>query len=325
MERDLKFDLTIEPNALLCPNPQEFYSRAYLTRNIEGNFRLLPGIKYKTKVAIDEFGRVSFPSDCDWDNTKVADNNLGAMDIDVTPISGLSEICQFDAETAFFSNMIQQGSNHSNFTPQMFMTEYFNAFAAKLAEEQELTMWQGDTALAGTTFLSNADGFNKKLLASATAATADDVVGITGVPINKGNVIAEMSNVYQALKKTILHKTEDLRWYMSPNVAAAYLEAVAENNTILYTTMNPELTWLGRIKIVIQDGMADNEMVLTRYQNLIYAFDALKDDSTSLKAIDLRETVAEPKLRTRVDMKIGFFLAEKTKDEIVYYSPNVPV
>lgn len=323
MERDLKFDLTIDANALLCPNPQEFYSRAYLTRNIEGNFRLLPGVKYKTKIAIDEFGRVSYPSNCNWDAAEVSENNLGAMDVDVTAISGLSEICQFDAETAFFSNLIQQGSNHSNFTPQMFMTEYFNAFAAKLAEEQELTMWQGDTGLASTTFLSNADGFNKKLLASVTSGTADDVVGVSGVPITKANIIAEMSKVYQSLKKTILHKTEDLRWYMAPNVAAAYLEAVAENNTILYTTMNPELTWLGRIKIVIQDGMSDDEMVLTRYQNLIYAFDALKDDSTSLKAIDLRETVAEPTLRTRVDMKIGFFLAEKTKDEIVYYSPSI--
>ena len=325
MARELRFDLNVAANALLCPNPNEFYSRAYLDKNIEGNFRLLPDVKYKTKIANNEFDRVLRASTCSWDSANVANSNLDAMDIDVDDVSIMAQICQFDAEKAFFSNMIQSGSNHSNFTPQMFMTEYWKSLAAKAAEETALIMWQGDKALdPAVTFLAETDGFNKKLLASATAGTADDVVGITGVAITKANIIAEMSKVYQSLKKTILHKTDDLRWYMAPNVAAAYLEAVAENNTILYTTMNPELTWLGRIKIVIQDGMADNEMVLTRYQNLIYAFDALRDGE-ELKAIDLRGSVAEPTLRTRADLKMGFFLAEKTKNEIVYYSPSVPV
>ncbi len=49
--KKLKYDLTVDANALLCPNPQEFYSRAYLTSEIADNFRTLPGIKTETKLA----------------------------------------------------------------------------------------------------------------------------------------------------------------------------------------------------------------------------------------------------------------------------------
>jgi hypothetical protein len=40
--RNLKFDLDVETNALLCPNPDEFYSKAYLTEDIADNYRTLP-------------------------------------------------------------------------------------------------------------------------------------------------------------------------------------------------------------------------------------------------------------------------------------------
>ena len=51
MSRKLRFDLTVESNALLCPNPQEFYSKAYISENIVDNFRTLAGIKTATKIA----------------------------------------------------------------------------------------------------------------------------------------------------------------------------------------------------------------------------------------------------------------------------------
>jgi hypothetical protein len=56
MERKLKFDLDIENNALLCPNPNEFYSRAYLTADVADTYRALPGIKSRTRLANIAFG-----------------------------------------------------------------------------------------------------------------------------------------------------------------------------------------------------------------------------------------------------------------------------
>jgi hypothetical protein len=55
MMRNLKFDLDVDTNALLCPNPDEFYSKAYLTEDIADNYRTLPGIKSATKLGKRDF------------------------------------------------------------------------------------------------------------------------------------------------------------------------------------------------------------------------------------------------------------------------------
>lgn len=320
-EIEAKFDLTVETNALLCPNPREFYRRAYITDDVVGNFRMLPGIKSETKLANQSFDRALFASGCSWDDAKEASGTLDAIDITVCKLSALAEICQFDSEQAFFSELMKKGSNTGEIAPQMFLTEYWNALADLIQEETALIRWQGDTSLdPATTFLGECDGYEKKLLASVTAGTPDDVIGVAGSAITKSNVIDEIEKVYNALPTAVQHKTGDVRMYVSANVGAAYLLAVAQANTILYTTMNPELSWLGRIKIVIQEGMSDNTIVCTKFSNLIYAFDAL-NDGKDLRAVNLSASVAEPTLRTRANMKMGFHLSNK--NQIVYYSTDI--
>jgi hypothetical protein len=63
--------------------------------------------------------------------------------------------------------------------------------------------------------------------------------------------------------------------------------------------------------------MPDNTLVLTLKNNLIYSFDA-EGDSKALKAINLSDTTAEPVLRTRANMKVGFHYTNPT--EIVLYN-----
>ena len=64
--RNLKFDLDVDTNALLCPNPDEFYSKAYLTEDIADNYRTLPGIKSATKLANVAFGNILKASTCSF-------------------------------------------------------------------------------------------------------------------------------------------------------------------------------------------------------------------------------------------------------------------
>lgn len=312
MARELKFDLDIKSNALLCPNPQEYYSRAYIVPNFVDNVRILPNIKYKTKLAVNEFTRVLYPSSCKWEH--IADSELNAIDIDVCAVSSLTELCQFDLEQAFFSTSITSGSTGSDFTEAGFMAEYYNTLASKVSEEIALIAWQGDTGLViADDFLANCDGWEKKLLADT-----DVIKSASPVAVTKANVIDKISQVYNELPAKVRAKTDELRMYVSPNVASAYLEAVAENNTILYTTMNPELVYLGRIKIVEMMGMSDDTIVFTRFTNLIYACDAL-GDKDDVRTVNLKDTVAEPTLRTRTDMKMSFNIVNP--EEIVFYQP----
>jgi len=306
MNRKLKFDLDIETNALLCANPDEFYSRAYLTEDLVDNYRTLPGIKSATKLANVAFGNILRASNC---NFSAPTDSLDAIDIDVCPLSAMAQICQFDLEQSFVSLQMAQGSN-GDFTVASFMNYYWNEMSLKIQEDLELIRWQGDTTLVADPILGLCDGYLKKL------CNDGDVIGLPSTTVDSTNVIAEMTSVYTSLPAAVIRKKADLRFYVSANVAAAYELAAATGNTQTYVTLPLGLTFLG-VKIVVADGMPNDTMVLTLKSNLIYAFDG-EGDSKALKAVNLTDTVAEPYLRTRANMKVGFYYTNPT--EIVAYN-----
>lgn len=305
MNRKLKFDLDIETNALLCPNPNEFYSRAYITEDVVDNYRTLPGIKSATKLANVTFDTLLKASTC---NFTAPTDSLDAVDIDVCALSAMAQICQFDIEQSFLSLQMAQGSN-GDFTVASFMNYYWNEMSLQIQEEVELIRWQGDTTSVDPV-LSLCDGYLKGLLADAT------VVDVANTTVNVSNVLAEMTKVVVALPASVQRRKSELRFFVSSNVATAYEIAAASGNTQTYVTTPLALTFLG-IKLVVAEGLPNDTMVLTRKDNLIYAFDA-EGDAKALKAVNLSDTVAEPYLRTRANLKVGF--KHVNGNEIVLYS-----
>ena len=305
MNRKLKFDLDIETNALLCPNPNEFYSRAYITEDVVDNYRTLPGIKSATKLANVTFDDLLKASTC---NFSAPTDSLDAVDIDVCALSAMAQICQFDIEQSFLSLQMAQGSN-GDFTVASFMNYYWNEMSLKIQEEVELIRWQGDTTSLDPV-LSLCDGYLKGLLADAT------VVDVANTTSTVANVLAEMTKVVVALPARVQRRKSELRFFVSSNVATNYEIAAASGNTQTYVTTPLALTFLG-IKLVVAEGLPNDTMVLTRKENLIYAFDA-EGDAKALKAVNLSDTVAEPYLRTRANLKVGF--KHVNGAEIVLYS-----
>lgn len=295
MERKLKFDLEVEANALLCPNPNEFYGRAYLTADVADTYRALPGIKSKTKLANVAFGSILKASTC---NFEAPTDTLDAIEIDVCAFSAMAQICQFDLEQSFVALQMTQGSN-GDFSVPSFMNYYWGEMAKQIEEDIELIRWQGDT-LSENPLLALCDGHLKKLCAdSANLAYSN------GGAIDATNVIDNMTLVLNGLPATVKFKKADLRFRVSSNVAAAYEIAAASANTLTYVTLPLGLTFLG-IKVVVCEGMPDNTMVLSLKDDLVYAFDA-EGDAKALKAVNLTDTVAEPYIRTRANVKAGFF------------------
>ena len=306
MQRDLRFSLTIETNALLCPNPQEFYSRSYIDEQIVDNFRTLPGIKAATKLANVTFGQVTKASTCNFTAPTEA---LDAIDIDVTPTSIMAQICQFDVEQSFLALQMAKGSN-GDFTVQSFMQYYWMELANKAREERALRRWQGDTASVDVN-LALVDGHLKKLASDANVIDVDSA----GAASTVANVITEMTKVYQALPPEVRVKTAELRWFVSADIAGNYRLATASQNNVNNITTALGLTFLG-IKLVEDAGLPAATMVLTLKDNLIYVFDGEKDGE-ELKAINLADTVAEPYIRTRANQKEGYF--HTNGGEIVFY------
>ena len=308
MSKKLRFDLDIDATALLQANSEAFYSRAYLKEETVDNYRTLPGIKYKTKISNIVFGQVLQAENCAF----VASNDdLASVEIDVCSLSAMAEICQFDLEQSFVSLQMAKGSN-GDFTVASFMDYYWNEMALTIAENVEKLRWSGDTG-SGDASLALCDGIKKSLVADVA-----NVIDIAApVAITTGNVLAKLAEVYDAIPAAVLANQEDLRFYVSSPVAAAYRSAVAASNTQANLTQALDFTYLG-IKMVLCPGMLGlSTIVATLKDNLIYAFDA-EGDGKALRAINLADTVAEPVIRTRANMKVGFTHVNGT--EIVFYN-----
>jgi hypothetical protein len=306
MNRNLKFNLDIETNALLCANPDEFYSKAYLSSpDIANNFRTLPGIKSKTKLANVTFGSLLKESTC---NFTAPTDTLDAIDIDVCALSAMAQLCQFDLEQSFLALQMSQGSN-GDFTVASFMSYYWNEMAMVIGQDLELLRWQGNTA-SEDSLLSLCTGYLFPMFYDT------DIIGLYDGAITTANVLTVLESVVNAAPGTISRKKADLRLYVSTNVANAYELKAAQGNTQTYVTLPLGLTFLG-INVVVCEGMPDNTILLTLRTNLIYAFDA-EGDSKALRAVNLSDTVAEPYLRTRANMKAGFHYTNPS--EIVLYN-----
>ena len=303
--RNLKFDLDVDTNALLCPNPDEFYSKAYLTEDIADNYRTLPGIKSATKLANVTFGNLLAASNC---NFTAPTDNLDAVDIDVCALSAMSQICQFDLEQSFLALQMSQGSN-GDFTVASFMSYYWNEMANRIGNDLELIRWQGDTT-SEDAVLSLCDGYMKKLCADT------DVIGLYTDAITSSNVLARMTTVLQNSPAAVQALRGDLRLFVSSDVFVNYQIAAASGNTLTYVTAPLAPTFLG-IKIVLASGAPANTMVLALKTDLIYAFDA-EGDAKALKAVNLSDSVAEPYIRTRANLKAGFHYTNPS--QIVVYN-----
>jgi hypothetical protein len=308
MSRKLRFDLDIDATALLQANSEAFYSRAYLKEETVDNYRTLPGVKYKTKISNVVFGQVLQAENCAFN---ASNDDLASVEIDVCSLSAMAEICQFDLEQSFVSLQMAKGSN-GDFTVASFMDYYWNEMALTIAENVEKLRWSGDTG-SGDASLALCDGYKKSLVADVA-----NVIDIAApVAITTGNVLAKLAEVYDAIPAAVLANQEDLRFYVSSPVAAAYRSAVAASNTQANLTQALDFTYLG-IKMVLCPGMLGlSTIVATLKDNLIYSFDA-EGDGKALRAINLADTVAEPVIRTRANMKVGFTHVNGT--EIVFYN-----
>ena len=307
MSRKLRFDLDIDASALLQANSEAFYSRAYLNEEVVDNYRTLPGVKYKTKISTVTFGQVLQAENCGWN---ASTDDLSSVEIDVCGLSAMAEICQFSLEQSFVSLQMTKGSN-GDFTVASFMDFYWNEMAKTIAENIEKLRWLGDTESL-VPALALCDGYVKSLLADSAVIDIASPVAIT-----PSNVLAKLALVYAAIPAAVIANQEDLRIYVSTPVATAYRAAVAAANTQANLTQALDFSYLG-IKMVMCPGMGTtSKIVATLKGNLIYSFDA-EGDGKALRAINLADTVAEPVIRTRANMKVGF--THVNGAEIVFYN-----
>jgi hypothetical protein len=298
--RKLRFDLNIDASALLAPNAEAFYAQAYLgSTEITDNFRTLPGIKYKTKIGTVTFGTdLLATSPCNFPNLNTDD--LSSHEVDVCALSAMAQVCQFDLEQSFVSLQMAAGSN-GDFSVANFFNFYWSEMANAVNGQIESLRWQGNT-LSGNPQLALCDGYEKGFSAVGSGIIPYTMIG--GVNPTFANLLTNIQGAFALVPAAIASRTADLRIYLPTQLVNIYRLGVASGNTNAYITQDLALTYLG-IKIVLCPGMSNNKIVITLKDNLIFAFDG-EGDPSDLRAVNLADTVAEPVIRTRANMKVGF-------------------
>jgi hypothetical protein len=310
--RKLRFDLNNGAGATLTPNAESFYAQAYLgSSDIVDNFRTLPGVKFEVKIGTVTFGDILQPSTCAF---TAPTDELTAKLMSVCALSSMAQICQFDLEQSFVSLQMAAGSN-GDFSVANFMNFYWSEMANSINGSIESLRWQGDSSLPSGP-LSLCDGYEVALTAGLTDPTDTVINGGTGAIATFATLLTKLNAAYALLPASIASRTADLRFYLPTQLDNIYRLGVAQGNTQAFITQDLSLTYLG-IKIVLCPGMSNNTFVMTLKDNLVYLFDG-EGDPSDLRAVNLADTVAEPYIRTRANMKIGFNYVNGK--DIVFYS-----
>jgi len=304
MAKKLKFDLTVDASALLQANPSEYFSVLYGMENAVTNYRVLPGIKNKTKIATVLFDNVIAESGCDF-NAVNAD--LSAVEIDVCALTAQASVCQFDLEQSWLALEMAKGSN-SDFSVASFMNFFYSQMAKKGHQELAQLMWKGDTSGEGA--LSLCDGWLKRL------CTADNYITPAGTyaAITSANVLAKMGATLTAATPEMLVNPAVMQFKVSPDVAAAYRIATASTNTITNVTTGLSLTYLD-IPVVVEYGLPASTIILSDYSVFIYALDA-EGDQDNLQIVDFSKTTLDRRIGARADFKAGFYVST---GQVVWY------
>lgn len=301
MARELRFGTTVATNALLQKNPKEFYTEALLENRSSAQFRQVLNVKEKEKIASLAFGTLLFPADCEYQG---GSQTLDAKEMEVCKIQIGTDLCMYELETSFLADWMKSGSN-GDWLPADFATFMFAELGRNVSEQLEVLTWQGDTDVVfdeddPSTFIGLCDGLLKKLC----DATIPSGQAIVGANVTSSNVIAQLTLVYNAIPARLRSKRQQVKWFVSQNIADAYLLAVAVQSAEQYTNKVADLSFLG-YTLTVGEGMPDNVMTVSLADNYVFLADMVSDPS-DLNVIDLNKSIGEKKIRVRSDFKIGF-------------------
>jgi hypothetical protein len=255
----------------------KYIAAAVLSANTIANngVTLLPNVKYKANIKrLTNSGMIT-DATCDFTDTGVV--SLADKVLTVAEKQVNLQLCKTPFESDW--EAVSMGYSAYDNLP----TTFSDFFIAKILK---------DIALDTETFLWNATNGLGKLL-----KTDGSVVIATPLTITASNVITEMGRVVDGIPAA-LYGREDLRIYVSQNVAKAYVRALggfsvaatsnAGVNAAGTTWYNGgELTFDG-VTIFVANGLPANTMVATTIDNLYVGF-GLADDANVVKTIDMAD------------------------------------
>jgi len=266
-----------------------------------GGVTVMPNVKYK--AVIQRLETTDFLKDASCDFTPVGTVDLTERVLQVKDLQVNMTFCKSEFHSTWQS--IEMGYSSFDTLPKSF-SDYLIAYAAeKVAAANEISIWQGSSAVSG-----QFDGLFTTAQADINLPPAQNIAGGT---INAGNVIPALQSVYNAIPATLYGKA-DLKIYVSQDVLKAYVaalggfSALATSNsgvnaqgTMWYN--NGAVTFNG-LPLFMANGLPSSSMMATTTSNLYFGC-SLLSDTQEVRVIDTSATLGDDNVRVVMRMAAG--------------------
>lgn len=270
-------------------------------------------VKYKWRVKKAGLSGILSDATCDFTpqgSVVLTDRILTPKELNIN-----AQLCKADFRSDYEAEAM--GFSAYDELPPKFSEWLIAQALATIAQETELSIWQGDATNSG-----EFDGFTKLFAADSDVIDVDSA----GVTITDANVKAEMAKVVDAIPETI-YGNEDLYLYVSPSIARAYIRALGgfaangqgaagiDNKGFMWYNMNTPL-YMDGIAVMPVKGLPNGQMVAAQKSNLWFGTGKLSD-SNEIRVIDTAEILGDQNVRIvgRYTAGVQYGIGS----EVVYY------
>ena len=269
-----------------------------------GGVTVMPNIKFKSVIQRLETANVLENASCDFQTNATV--SLTERILEVKDLQVNMQLCKSQFHDTWQG--IEQGFSSFDVLPKSFADYLIAHVAAQVASANEVSLWQGSSAVSG-----EFDGLFTTAQADPLLPPAQNIAG--GV-INAGNVLAAMQSVDSAIPASLYGKA-DLKIYVSQNVAKAYVAAlggfgaigigsqanagIGAQGTQWYT--NGALSFNG-IPVFMANGLPANSMMATTTSNLYFGC-SLLSDTQEVRVIDMADIDGSQNVRVIMRMAAG--------------------
>jgi hypothetical protein len=271
----------------------------------KGGITIMPNVKYKQVIKRVSTDGIIKNATCDFDPTSTVTLTERVLAPESFQIN--LSLCKTDFRSDW--DAIQMGYSAFDVLPKSFADFLIAHAAEKVAQQMELTIWDGNNASAG-----EFSGIMRQLDVDAALPAGQKIAGTT---VDATNVVAQLGLMIDALPAALYGK-EDLTLYVSSNIYRAYVRALggfaaagvgANGYDNKGTNQVLGDLFFDGVKVFLAPGLATNTALLAQVSNLYFAT-GLLNDQQEVRVLDMSDTDGSQNVRVimrfTADAKYGF-------------------
>ena len=271
----------------------------------KGGITIMPNVKFKQVIKRVATDGIVKNATCDFDPTSTLTLTERVLQPEYFQVN--LQLCKSDFRSDW--DAIQMGYSAFDVLPKSFADFLIAHAAEKVAQQMELTIWDGNNASAG-----EFSGIMRQLDVDASLPAGQKIAGTS---VTAANVVAELGSIIDALPAALYGK-EDLKLYVSSNIYRAYVRALGGfaaagvgangyDNKGTNQVLND--IYFDGVKVFLAPGLATNTALLAQTSNLFFAT-GLMNDQNEVRVLDMADVDGSQNVRVvmrfSADAKYGF-------------------